>query len=153
MDTMFAEFLSRLTATDPQPLSDPDARLALTALLVRIARTDGDYAPQEIEQIDRLIAARFGLSPDATAALRREAETLEAQAPDTVRFTRAIKQAVALEQRVQIVESLWEIVLADGQRDDEEDALLRQIAPLLGLNDRDSNLARQRVEHRLTQAP
>ena len=46
------------------------------------------------------------------------------------------------------VEALWDVVLADGRRDDDEDALMRQIAPLLGVNDRDSNMARRRVEDR-----
>ena len=73
---------------------------------------------------------------------------LEAEAPDTVRFTRAIKDAVPYEDRMGVIEALWDVVLADGARDDEEDAMLRLIAPLLGVNDRDSNLARQRVEAR-----
>ena len=33
-----------------------------------------------------------------------------------------------------------------GMRDEEEDALIRMVAPMLGINDRDSNLARKRVE-------
>jgi len=145
---MFADLLKRLTAPEPARLSAPDAKLALAALLVRIARTDGDYSEVEIDRIDRLLASRHALSPFAAVALRREAETLEAEAPDTVRFTRSIKDAVALEDRVGVIEALWDIVLADGVRDDDENALLRLIAPMLGLNDRDSNLARQRVEAR-----
>ncbi|WP_099826443.1 TerB family tellurite resistance protein [Oceaniglobus indicus] len=145
---MFADLIRRLTDTGPAPLPDTDARLALAALLVRIARTDGDYSTVEIDRIDRVLANRHGLSPADAAALRRDAEALEQEAPDTVRFTRAIKHAVPLEDRTEIVESLWEIVLADGQRDDDEDALMRLVAPMLGLNDRDSNFARQRVEKR-----
>ena len=145
---MFADFLSRLTAPDPAPLPDADARLALGALLVRIARSDGDYAEDEIRRIDRILTARYGLSPFEVAKLRADAETLEAEAPDTVRFTRAIKDAVPYEDREAVIEALWDVVLADGERDHEEDALLRLVAPMLGVNDRDSNLARRRVEAR-----
>lgn len=145
---MFQDFLRRLTAPDPEPLTDTDARLALAALLVRIARTDGDYAQIEIDRIDRVLATRYGLSPFEVAKLRGEAEVLESEAPDTVRFTRAIKDAVDYEDRAHVVEALWEVVLADGSRDHEEDALMRLVAPMLGLNDRDSALARQRVEAR-----
>lgn len=143
---MFADLLRRMTAPDPAPLPDPDARLALAALLVRIARTDGAYTQDEIDRIDRILAARHGVSPFEAAKLRGQAETLEAEAPDTVRFTRAIKDAVAYEDRTAVIEALWDVVLADGVRDHEEDALLRLVAPMLGVNDRDSNLARQRVE-------
>jgi uncharacterized tellurite resistance protein B-like protein len=143
---MFADFLKRLTAPDPAPLPDADARLALTALLVRVARTDGDYDESEKTRIDRIAASRYGLSPFEATKLRSDAEGLEAEAPDTVRFTSAIKAAVPYEDRIAVIEALWQVVLADGVREAEEDALLRLVAKLLGVNDRDSALARQRVD-------
>ena len=145
---MFDAFLRRLTAPDPDPLTGDDAQLALAALLVRIARTDGDYARVEIDAIDNILKTRFNLGPFEVTNLRGDAETLEAEAPDTVRFTRAIKDAVSYEDRAEIVEALWEVVLADGTRDHEEDALMRLVAPMLGINDRDSALARQRVANK-----
>ena len=39
--------------------------------------------------------------------------------------------------------ALWQVVLADGERDHEEDALMRLLASLLGVNDRDSAIARK----------
>ncbi|MEM9126968.1 MAG: TerB family tellurite resistance protein, partial [Pseudomonadota bacterium] len=51
---MFSDFLSRLTQPQPDPLADDDARLALTALLVRIARSDNDYADTEMARIDKV---------------------------------------------------------------------------------------------------
>ncbi|WP_425045597.1 TerB family tellurite resistance protein [Primorskyibacter sp. S87] len=142
---MFREFLSRLTQPEPPALADEDARLALTALLVRIARSDNIYADSEMARIDRITTARYGLSPFEAAALRSRAEDLESEAPDTVRFTRAIKDAVAYEDRRAVLEAAWSVVLADGQRADEEDALMRLISNLLGINDRDSALARQKA--------
>ena len=146
---MFADLLSRLLAPAPAPLDALDARLALAALLVRVARSDGDYAPAEIARIDAILAARHGLSPEAAAELRANAEVLEAEAPDTVRFTRAIKDAVPLEDRIQVIEALWAVVLADGTRDHDEDALLRMVANFLGINDQTSHQARLRVSARL----
>jgi len=62
-----------------------------------------------------------------------------------VRFTRAIKDAVPYERRLEVIEALWQVVLADGSRSDEEDALLRLVSNLLGVTDTDSAMARQRV--------
>lgn len=145
---MFGEFLKRLTAPDPARLPDPDARLALAALLVRIARSDGVYDTSEQQLIARILSERYGLDETATTALHSDAETLEDEAPDTVRFTRAIKATVEYADRAAVVEALWAVVLADGRRDHHEDAMLRLTANLLGVNDRDSALARQRVEAR-----
>lgn len=145
---MFGEFLKRLTQPDPAPLEDADERLALTALLVRIARSDHHYSQDEVARIDAISMRRYGLDGMGAAALRAQAEALEAEAPDTVRFTRAIKDAVAYDARLAVIEALWDVVLADGTRAKEEDALLRLASSLLGIEDRDSALARQRVENR-----
>ena len=64
--------------------------------------------------VRNLLRTRYGLSPFEAAGLRSKAETLESEAPDTVRFTRAIKDAVPYEDRQGVVEALWEVVLADG---------------------------------------
>ena len=142
---MFRDFLSRLTQPDPDPLAEDDARLALTALLVRIARSDNDYADSEMARIDKVSVERYGLSPFEAAGLRARAEDLEAEAPDTVRFTRAIKEAVAYDDRLAGVQAMWAVALADGQRTGEEDSLLRLVVSLLGVSDVDSALARQKA--------
>ncbi|WP_170368721.1 TerB family tellurite resistance protein [Ruegeria arenilitoris] len=142
---MFNAFLSRLTQPQPDPLTDDDARLALAALLVRLARSDDDYADTEMSRIDKVLAERYGLSPFEAAGLRAQAEDLEAEAPDTVRFTRAIKDAVPYDHRLGVVQALWSVALADGQRSQDEDSLLRLVVSLLGVSDVDSALARQKV--------
>ena len=142
---MFTDLLRRLTAPDPEKLPELDARLALAALLVRLARSDGDYATVEIVQIDQSLMARYGMGPAQAAALRGQAEALETEAPDTVRFTRAIKDAVDYEDRVAVIEAMWRVVMADGVRDDEEDSIMRMTASLLGVSDQDSHAARLRI--------
>lgn len=143
---MLQALLRALSAPAPDRLPEPDARLALAALLVRVAKTDGLYSAEEVERIDRILMARHGLGPFEVAKLRADAEEFEAVAPDTVRFTRALKAATALEDRAALMEALWRVALADGMRDAEEDRLLRMVASLLGLTDVESGLARQRAE-------
>ena len=142
---MFTNLLKTLMGPESEDLAPSDARVAIAALLVRVARSDSDYATIEIEKIDRVLAARYGLKPSESQTLRAEGEALEKEAPDTVRFTRAIKDAVPYVDRVSVIESLWQIALADGERDAEEDALLRLVANFLGLSDVESAAARKRV--------
>lgn len=142
---MIRSFLNKLTQPDPSPLNDGDARLAITALLVRLARSDNAYGTVEIDEITRVISSRYALSASETADLLAQAEQIEASAPDTVRFTNAVKDAVPLDDRMAIVEAAWTIVLADGVRTAEEDALMRMIPHFLGFTDRESNEARLRA--------
>lgn len=147
---MFADLLRKLTgASDDTTLDAGDARLAMAALLVRVARADDLYAPDEIGRIDAVLRRRYDLVQADAVALRREAEALEAQASDTVRFTRLIKDAVPYEERDAVIEAMWFIALADADRTEDENALLRMVANLIGVSDRDSALARKRAENSL----
>jgi uncharacterized tellurite resistance protein B-like protein len=98
-----------------------------------------------VERIDRVLMARHGLTAFEAADLRSEAEALEVEAPDTVRFTRALKEAVPVEDRVGLMQAMWSVALADGLRNDDEDRLLRLVASLLGLTDVESAQARRRA--------
>jgi len=139
---MFASLFSS-KSSDSAP--DISASEAMAALMVRIAKSDDEYSTTEIARIDAVLGLLYTLNADQAASLRRTAEALEAEAPDTVRFTRAIKEEVPYEERFNVVRALWQVVLADGARDAEDDALMRLLASLLGVNDRDSALARKQA--------
>ncbi|MFV0643602.1 MAG: TerB family tellurite resistance protein [Sphingomonadaceae bacterium] len=143
---MFRNLLSRLLEPSaPDRLSGLDAEVAIAALLVRLARADDHYGPVEMLRIDQVLSRRQGLSATQAAECRSAAEMIEAEAPDTVRFTRTIKDRVDLADRHDIVAALWEITYADGHRSADEESLVRLVTGLLGINDRDSALARQKA--------
>lgn len=143
---MISDLFRRLTAClDTDTLSTADARLAMAALMVRLARSDDQYSPTERAQIDRLLAEHYTLPPAEAATLREQAERAEEAAPDTVQFTRLIKQSVPYEDRTGVMETLWRVATTDGI-DAEERGFLRLVAELLGVSDQDSGLARQRAE-------
>lgn len=141
---MFAALVKKLL-TPAAPLTALDGRLALAALMVRIARMDHLYAAPEVERIEAVLMQRYGLDAFAAHDLRIQAEILETEAPDTIRFTRALKESVPLQDRTGLLVALWSVALADGDRDPDEDQMLRLICNLLGLTDVESGLARQKA--------
>jgi uncharacterized tellurite resistance protein B-like protein len=142
---MIKEFMLRLLASDAMsvPLPDREAALALTALMLRIAHSDSFQTAEEIERIDRVLMSHYDLDAFGAQNMRLEAGKIEAEAPDTVRFTRALKARVAHEERLGLLVALWEVALADGERDAHEDQLIRQVAALLGISDVESAQARR----------
>ncbi|MBU3030569.1 TerB family tellurite resistance protein [Paracoccus marinaquae] len=144
---MFRNLLPRLFGDDlpPRPLASQDAEVAIAALLVRLARSDDHYDQAEKQRIDQVLARRRGLSSDEAAERRAAAEMIEAEAPDTVRFTRVVKERIALEDRAGVIAALWEVAYADHRRDPDEESMIRLVAGLLGVADRDSALIRQKV--------
>jgi len=140
--------LKRLFSTTPDtPETQLSPELATAALLVEAALSDGVYADVEEAEILRVLQAGFDLAPEAAKQLLQDAEALAETAVDHHRFTQVVK-ALSLEQRISILTDLWSVVLADGERDAHEDALIRRLAPLLGLSDRDRAQARQAASAR-----
>ena len=141
---MFDSLFKRLRADPtPDPLETGDSRLALAALLVRLARADQDYAEVEKAQIDTILVRRYTLDDAEAATLRTGAEEVEKTVGDTVHLTRLIKEAIPYVNRYDLVVDLWKLVLADARRDHRENAFLRLVAKLVGVNDVDSAMARQ----------
>lgn len=145
---MFRSLLETLFAPAQDTFTAQDADLALAALLVRIARADERYDTAEQVHIEQIMAHRCGLNADEATALRHAAETAEAEAPDTVRFTRVLKDRIPYDDRINVIETMWQVAVSDNHRHAEEDAVIRLVANLLGINDRDSAFARQRVQQK-----
>lgn len=144
---MAFDFISRLfSAADNGVFAAEDnARKAMAAVLVMAARADGDYAASEKGAIDQALMELYSLSRDGAVALREVGEAAEERALDHYQFTKAIKIAVPYEARASILVALWRVVLADGRRDPQEDALMRQLTDRLGLSSVDSAYARRQA--------
>jgi uncharacterized tellurite resistance protein B-like protein len=145
---MLADLMRRLAGRpeDDAVLPGEDQRIAVAALLVIAAHADHHYAEAERAQIDHVLAQRYGLSATAAAALRAQGEAAEAAASDLYRFTALVKKGVPHEERHAVLEAMWRVVLADDHREMHEEALMRRITDLLGLDSRDSVQARQRAQ-------
>tara|TARA_R110002124_G_scaffold47901_2_gene141871 strand:- start:2136 stop:2573 length:438 start_codon:yes stop_codon:yes gene_type:complete len=126
-----------------KPLPQPNAQLALGALLVRVAFADQNYRPAEVGQIDRILAQTFGLKPIEAAKLRATCEALERDAPGTPEFTEILRDEVDYADRKALGVAMWAVALSDGQRHEQEEIQLLAIETALGLTDQDMQAARE----------
>ena len=143
---MISNFLRSILSEQPDPVSGEDSNIALAALLVRIAKSDSQYDKSEVETIKRVLIKQFKMSEEKSISTIEIAEQMESEAPDTVRFTRALKNTIPYESRRQIIEGLWQVALADGARDSQEDSIIRLAAKLLGVTDVQSAEARKSAQ-------
>ena len=65
-------------------------------------------------------------------------------------FTHEICTRLGLEERIEIIQMLWTVAYADGVLDPEEDMLVRQIAGLIHVPDKERGLGRQRALAKLS---
>lgn len=143
---MLSRILHAFSQPEPDPLPEPDEKLALGTLMVRVAKSDHAYKFSEISRIDRLLARLNGLNPVEAAKMRATCEKLDRAAPGTGKFAHMIREMVSFEARIDALEALWEVVLADGERREEELRVVDEVREALGLSEADSEKARVLAE-------
>ncbi|MFL4471930.1 TerB family tellurite resistance protein [Tateyamaria armeniaca] len=119
-------------------LPEPTPQLALGALLVRIAMADRDYRAAEVGAIDRILSRTFSLGPIDAAKLRATCEALERDAPGTPEFGEILRETVPYDDRFTLALSMWQVLLADGDHAEIEEATLHQIEAAIGITPEDS---------------
>ena len=147
---MLSKLFQAFRAQNPEPgLPDPDAELALGALLVRVAQSDRDYQVEEISLIDRILARQFQHSPIEAAKIRATCEKLQAAAPETDTFASLIRTTTGIEMRLTALDALWEVVLADGRQQENELRIVEEARLALGLSRAQADAARERAQARI----
>jgi uncharacterized tellurite resistance protein B-like protein len=139
--------LDLLTGRAEQTSAEPvkDLELSVAALLIEAARMDDKFDAGERAIIEHLLARSFNLDHGRVQSLIEKAERVVRRSAQYFPFTRQICRHASPEVRLQIIEMLWKVAYSDGTLDPHEDALIRQIAGLIQVPDRERGAARKRA--------
>lgn len=148
---LFAAAGAKPPAT-PETDGHDELHLAAGALFAEVALSDSTFDADERAAIESLVRTRFDLSETEARSLIDAAEQKSKDATHLLRFTRVIKDNFSPDERVELIEMIWEVVYADGELHDYEDSLIRRIAGLIYVSDRDRGVARKRVLQRIEAA-
>jgi uncharacterized tellurite resistance protein B-like protein len=148
---MIDSILGWLTGVPSDGAAAPrdELQLALAALLVEAAHSHDHFDDRERAVVAQLLERRFKLSHADALALLSAGEREADRSAELFHLTRIVNERLAFEQRVELVEMLWEVAYADGVLDQYEDSLLRRVGGLIYVPDRERGMARQRVLSRL----
>ena len=128
-----------------------DPQVAAAALLVEAALSDGVYVNIESDMIAEILLEAFKFAADRADAVLAEGEALAEEAVGSHQFTKHVKK-LPVAERISIIEGLYRVALADGEKSDIEDAYIRHVASLLHIDDISRAQARQMAEKRITDA-
>ena len=135
---MFSALFRALKDNKPSVLPEPDEKLALGALLVRVPKSDNNYNVQEIRRIDRIYQKMYNLNPVDAAKMRAICEKLELNAPHMDVFSEMIREGVDFKDRQAALEAMWEVALADGHEKPQELDVMGRTKTALGLSEADN---------------
>lgn len=120
-------------------------QIATAALMVEMMRIDDTISAAEREVATRVLRQRFSLDDAETAALLEIAGEQMRDAVGYHDFTSRLNKALGAEQRVKVVEYMWQVAFADGRLDAHENHLMRRIADLLHVGHGDYVAAKTRA--------
>ena len=146
---MFEAILKFLGDPAPANLPADQPHLMVAALLVEAANRNDRFPEPERRAIRRILSQRYVLDDLELDQLMASADRLSRDSVQLFRFTDTLCKRLDPEQRVGVIEMLWEVAFADGVLTADEDSLIRQVAGLLTGPDRERGEARQRVLARL----
>ena len=121
-------------AKEASQASEHDVRVAVCALFVEMARIDKTFTPTEMETILSILKDKYGLSGEHADALIAEADRELEQSVDLWQFARLINENYSTEEKIEIIEILWQMVFVDGKMDEYEHYLMNKLKNLLRLS-------------------
>lgn len=128
-------FQNQLTTPGPQtPEAAQDAiRTATAAVLLEIAWADDTFAIEEEAALIEYLKKSFDLSDEGARGLLERADELRSGSIDHWDATNVVRKNTTVEQRIEIVKTMWRLVYSDGRLHQYENYLVRKLADLLGI--------------------
>ncbi|MDQ3284063.1 MAG: TerB family tellurite resistance protein [Acidobacteriota bacterium] len=130
-----SKILGSLTGrSDAQPQQRHDPfKLATAAVLLEIAHADGEFTPAEDGNVVGFLSERFALPEEEAKQLRDAGDDIRKKTVDHFALTHYIRKNSPLQERIDIVKTMWRLVYSDGKLTEYEQYLVRKLADLLGL--------------------
>ena len=119
--------------------------VATAALLLEMMRMDASVTAEETAAVTGALQRQFGLDATEVETLMTLATEEARQATDYFQFTSLINKSFNAEQKIQVVEALWQVAFADGHLDAHEQHFMRKIADLLYVPQSAYIVAKQRA--------
>ncbi|MBL4622619.1 MAG: TerB family tellurite resistance protein [Immundisolibacteraceae bacterium] len=126
----FTDLASQVQDQDT-PETAQHLEMVMAALMIEMARADGEVEAIEIEQIKRMLEQRFNLQSDAQEALLALANDKADHATSLFEFTSQLKTLLDQPTRIEMIDLLWSVAYADDKLDRYEEQLVRKVADLL----------------------
>ena len=143
-------FFNKITPKDPQgpnQTTEHDIRIATCALFLEMARIDHSFTQQETDTILSILKEKYGLSLEHADALLASADEELKGNVDYWQFARLINENYSTEEKIEIIETLWQIIYVDGKMDKYEDHLIHKLSNLLRLSHKQLIDAKLKVLH------
>jgi uncharacterized tellurite resistance protein B-like protein len=112
-------------------------QVATAALLIEIAKADGEFSDAERKRIIDLMKNDFDLDDECVNELLVLSEQKVKDSISVYEFSSVINEHFTQQEKIDLIKNLWLIIYEDGKLDSHEDRLIKIIGSTLNLEHRD----------------
>jgi uncharacterized tellurite resistance protein B-like protein len=135
LKTLFNDDLCREVTTKT---GRPDMiHVATCAILLEMARIDGEFSDSERDDILAVFKNKYHLSDEEITSLINASEEELERSIDLWQFTSQINKICTPDEKLRIIETIWQVAYADGRLDSHEDYLIHKLSGLLNISHKD----------------
>lgn len=136
------ELIKKMIGSDNTKLqiSDKDiltVNLAITVLLFDAAYADGECSEEEKKHLVTTLVSNFGVSREEIDTLIADRDKERKEHVNLFRYTRFINENFSEKKKIDLMVSVWRIILLDGHLEAHEDHFSHKLASLLNLSHSD----------------
>ena len=118
-------------------------------LIYEIIIADHETSAQEINFASELVEFYFKIPIQSNKEQFNKLANQQHFNTDLSQFSYRLKTSLTYEQRMDVILICWQVLMVDGKEDQLEVSTVRKISTLLGLEDKDFILIRNRVKDSL----
>ncbi len=132
-------------SSNKAPAEPRTIEIATAVLLIEISLADSRIQDAEMQVMEKLVVELFGLDQAGAEKLISTARQEADNAVSLYEFTRLLNDHLSRDERIQIIEHLWRVAIADQVIDKYEEYYVRKIAGLLYVSHSDYIKAKHRA--------
>ena len=121
----------------------------ICALLIHAAKIDENYTKKE-EEIVKKTLLLIGVKKDELNDIVKKSELIEKDSSHILNFTKKVK-GMTEEQKIKIIEALWQIIYSDNNSDIYETNLMRRLAGLLYIDNKTMGDIKEKIKKEKSQ--
>ena len=107
----------------------------LSGLMIEAANTDGEVKQEELNKISHSLINIFKEDPKIVEVSLTKAFENKDNSKSLYYYTSKLNKSYSNENKIKLIEVLWEIILADNEIHDFETNLIRRLAGLFYISD------------------
>lgn len=143
-------FFDKLFAEDkPSPsleTNEHQRQLITATLLIEVSKADFSQDDDELKRINELLKEHFKLSQLEVNSLLELAQDHSDKITSLQQMTRELNETLSQQDKIKIIELMWHVVYADGEKDRYEEHVMRQVSDLLYVSHEHFIKARHQAE-------